>query len=252
MALKTDYKDDILDLTQNDNRRFELIENPDDTVSFSDVTVYEQEGDNFTSRDLNETNTVVNQHDDCLAVTDDGVTELIRFGVTANGEYGYKKVGADSVTPFKTKHTETYSVTSNGTKDMGEDHKYRYLDVNVPNTNTGTFTVTNQGVKDMGATNGYRYVNSNISFTNTPVTVQGSGDTQRYFTAEIGSHYIIYSKQNSLSSVTGGTIEYADSIGWSRDDSVHIVKATTTTITMTAGRDPSSWAMNAIVVNKLL
>ena len=73
---------------------------------------------------------------DSLEVTDSGTTANIRFGVDANGNYGYKKVGADTVTPFKTKHTETYSVTSNGTKDMGEDHKYRYVNANVAGVTT--------------------------------------------------------------------------------------------------------------------
>lgn len=53
MALRTDYKDDILDLTQNAQRKYRMISNSDGTVSFEDVTAYSQVGDSFGSADLN-------------------------------------------------------------------------------------------------------------------------------------------------------------------------------------------------------
>lgn len=54
MALRTDYKDDILDLTQNTQRKYRMITNADGTVSFEDVTVYSQVGDSFGASQLNE------------------------------------------------------------------------------------------------------------------------------------------------------------------------------------------------------
>ena len=54
MALRTDYKDDILDLTQNAQRKYRMITNDDGTVSFEDVTVYSQVGDSFGASQLNE------------------------------------------------------------------------------------------------------------------------------------------------------------------------------------------------------
>lgn len=53
MALKTNYKDDILDLTQNTQRKYRMITNDDDTVSFEDVTEYSQVGDSFGGADVN-------------------------------------------------------------------------------------------------------------------------------------------------------------------------------------------------------
>ena len=86
MALKTNYKDDILDLTQNDKRCFEEIQNQDGSKSFRDVTVYEQEGDNFGASDMNATNLVVNQLDDNLTASDN-----LKFQFTKSGnDYGYK------------------------------------------------------------------------------------------------------------------------------------------------------------------
>ena len=51
--LRTDYKDDILDLTQNTQRKYRMITNDDGTVSFEDVTAYSQVGDSFGAADVN-------------------------------------------------------------------------------------------------------------------------------------------------------------------------------------------------------
>lgn len=61
MALRTDYKDDILDLTQNTQRKYRMITNADGTVSFEDVTVYSQVGDSFGAFELNQIANVVNE-----------------------------------------------------------------------------------------------------------------------------------------------------------------------------------------------
>lgn len=59
MALKTDYKEDIL-ASNNTRRRYNMITNDDGTVSFEDVTEYEQTGDNFGAGDVNVTNNMIN------------------------------------------------------------------------------------------------------------------------------------------------------------------------------------------------
>lgn len=58
--LRTDYKDDILDLTQNTQRKYRMITNDDGTISFEDVTVYSQIGDSFGAAELNTIAEVVN------------------------------------------------------------------------------------------------------------------------------------------------------------------------------------------------
>ena len=58
--LRTNYKDDILDTSQNTKRKYDLIENQDGTYSLDDETVYTQEGDSFGASDINATNTAVN------------------------------------------------------------------------------------------------------------------------------------------------------------------------------------------------
>lgn len=51
--LRTDFKDDILDITENSQRKYRMITNDDGTVSFVDETVYTQVGDSFGAGDVN-------------------------------------------------------------------------------------------------------------------------------------------------------------------------------------------------------
>lgn len=50
---RTDYKDDVLDTSQNTSRKYEIVENSDGTVSLVDRTVYTQLGDEVTAAILN-------------------------------------------------------------------------------------------------------------------------------------------------------------------------------------------------------
>lgn len=55
--LKTNYVDDVLDTSKNTRRKYNMITNPDGTVSFEDVTAYKQVGDSYGSAILNAQNT---------------------------------------------------------------------------------------------------------------------------------------------------------------------------------------------------
>lgn len=119
-----------------------------------------------------------------------------QFGIDASGNYGYIKEGETTVSPFRTRHTETIKPTTRATVDMGLYHAIRYVDLsavpninsqtyaatarstsidmgaantiryvntsNVPNANSGTYNVTANGTFDMGATNANRYVSVNV------------------------------------------------------------------------------------------
>lgn len=67
-----------------------------------------------------------------------------KFGVDSNGNYGYIKAGADTVTPFKTVGTRSSNITANGTytasTDISKDG-YSSVTVAVPNS-VQTKTVT--------------------------------------------------------------------------------------------------------------
>lgn len=74
--LKTDYKDDILDTSQNTKRKYAMTENQDNTVSFDDETEYTQEGDSFGAQDINATNIQVNTNTGAIADINDNLTDL--------------------------------------------------------------------------------------------------------------------------------------------------------------------------------
>lgn len=56
MALKTNYKEDVF----VGNRKYQMTDNGDGTVSFTDVTAYSQVGDTFGASDINTTNGEIN------------------------------------------------------------------------------------------------------------------------------------------------------------------------------------------------
>lgn len=93
--LKTNYKDDVLDTSKNEKRKFRMIQNDDGTVSFDDATEYTQQGDAFGAADINATNAKINEQSQSLA------NGKIKFGIDSSGNYGYIKDGADTVIPFK-------------------------------------------------------------------------------------------------------------------------------------------------------
>lgn len=60
MALRTDYKDDVLNTALNTERQFSEVTNPNGTKSFRDVTEYTQVGDEFGAAMVNAQNAEIN------------------------------------------------------------------------------------------------------------------------------------------------------------------------------------------------
>lgn len=94
ITLKTDYKDDVLDTSVNTQRKYQMIQNEDGTVSFVDVTEYSQVGDSFGSADVN-----------AIAEAYNGLNsniENVKVYVGDDGKIHFTdRTGADSVLPFK-------------------------------------------------------------------------------------------------------------------------------------------------------
>lgn len=59
-VLPVNYQDDIIGADMGGKRRYNLINNPDGTVSLEDVTEYTQVGSDFGAKNINETNIAVN------------------------------------------------------------------------------------------------------------------------------------------------------------------------------------------------
>ena len=110
MALRTDYKDDILDTSANEKRKYNLITNSDGTVSFEDVTEYSQVGDSFGGADINRTNEAINRisyvevegillaGETEITLTDDVITTDSTFGNPFTTIWGVSPTEAPVVT----------------------------------------------------------------------------------------------------------------------------------------------------------
>lgn len=59
-TLPTNYKNDVMSASMNNLRRYSMIHNDDGTVSFVDVTAYEQIGSDFGAAEINAMNEAIN------------------------------------------------------------------------------------------------------------------------------------------------------------------------------------------------
>lgn len=97
--LKTNYKDDVLDTSKNEKRKFRMIQNDDGTVSFDDATEYTQQGDAFGAADINATNAKINEQSQSLT--------QIKTYVGEDGKLHFvDSTGADTVIPFNSGYKE--------------------------------------------------------------------------------------------------------------------------------------------------
>ena len=65
--LRTDFKDDVLNVTTNEKRKYRMINNADGTISFEDVTDYVQQGDTFGATEVNQ---IIEKVNSCLTRQD--------------------------------------------------------------------------------------------------------------------------------------------------------------------------------------
>ena len=85
--LKTDYRDDVLDVSANAKRIFNLVDQDGNVivanVSIQDITKYTQEGDTFGAADINATNEAVNGKLDGSSTVDPMLTTEEGFAADA-------------------------------------------------------------------------------------------------------------------------------------------------------------------------
>lgn len=109
--LRTDYKDEILDVSVNTQRKYRQVDNGDGTISFVDVTEYSQQGDPFGAGDINAITSNL--------TADNGESFNFAYNSETN-EYGYmaKVEGADTFFPFKS-GIEFVDFVNNNSKGVG-------------------------------------------------------------------------------------------------------------------------------------
>ena len=69
---------------------------------------------------------------------------------------------AQNIANIPNHNSGTYTVSDDGSYDMGEANTYRFVNVSTPNHNSGTYTVSDDGIFDMGEANSYRYVSVSV------------------------------------------------------------------------------------------
>lgn len=138
-VLPTNFMDDILNESMNGKRRWTITPNDDGTYTLEDATTYDQIGNTFGQAQVNEMNKAINESVDQARVIDDyktlaavnqngfvpgakPVAQLISdlgglvFAQDADGNWGYKAGGADTVIPFK--NGQAIKVTVEGKGDI--------------------------------------------------------------------------------------------------------------------------------------
>lgn len=200
--LATDYVDEVLSGT----RKFQMTENLDDTVSFTDVSTYTTEGSGYGASDLNTTNGTVNDVIDLAEACASNITALeasvsnilngtTQVPVATNARNANNATLADRATTADTATLATTATTAN-------------------TANTATTATTAQSVS-----NDFILTNKQaLSFTNNVCTISDSRITENsladvYFTSEC-----INSAQKA----------------------VITVETSTGKVTITAGRTPTS------------
>ena len=106
--LSTDFKDDVLDTVENENRKYQMTYNTDGTVSFTDVTKYSQNGSLFGAKEVNEEREVINQLNKRLSDTSyeiikssNGYVKKYKNGwfesfiqtITNNSDFAWNQIG---------------------------------------------------------------------------------------------------------------------------------------------------------------
>lgn len=108
MALKTDYKDDILEPSMNGKRRYKQTSNSDGSISLEDSTIYEQEGDNFGAAQFNAVCKAIND-------LDNGKVSKRILGVSAKETLTGEFLNAN---PIYTKMIEVGALPNNTVKTV--------------------------------------------------------------------------------------------------------------------------------------
>ncbi len=110
MALKTDYKNDILNVSVNTDRRFQQVDNGDGTLSFVDVTTYQTVGDVFGASDINSTNAQVNSNSSSISSNYSRISAVL--GDLAKYESGSYASRAYAVGDYVVRGNYLYRVTA--------------------------------------------------------------------------------------------------------------------------------------------
>lgn len=149
MALRTDYKDDILDISKNEKRKYNMITNSDGTVSFEDVTVYSQVGDTFGAADVNKITDALNNTEGSVRYNSE--TDMIQIKDAEGVWHDWARGGLKQldVTSIGTAYWNTVN-TSAFSVDGG------IINLQTPNTGSGSIRKAYAQTKETYSLSNYK------------------------------------------------------------------------------------------------
>ena len=203
ITLPTNYRDDILNSSAYGKRKYIMSYNQDGTVSFEDVTPYEQVGSDYGAGDINTTNEAVNESfdknklikdlDTINALTEEGYApdalafrELTESLTNENNEsfnFGYKdgvrgfftnpSRADDSFIPFSSGSIKEFAIAQRGYAGNGAVYNIGVYTINSIEVMQGNNTIVGEYIKVSNSTSNatftalkkgkYAHVNSNIT-----------------------------------------------------------------------------------------
>lgn len=113
--LRTNFQDDIINTEITDKRRYNLIQNADGTVSFEDVTTYDQVGSIYGAEEINTTNKTVNQLLDATSHVDntsDSEKRVLYAEESGTSEYASESGHASTADNATNANTSEESLSS--------------------------------------------------------------------------------------------------------------------------------------------
>ena len=236
MALKTDYKDAVLDVTENTERVFDILDSNGNVVvanvHLEEKTVYTERGDKYGAIQINEQNTFINGLEESFsqALTDlkaTAIAQAVGAAVSDTFAQVIAKLGAivnrGKVTQSLNTSTKSYTIPAGyhngqGTVSITTQEKtvtgsrsaqtvtpdsgkvLSKVTVNKYPDASGNYptsgNITSNGTFDMGASNNYRYVKVAVKPTVSGVSPTGEAS----FIATSGDTY-----HNGGAKITLGT-----------------------------------------------
>lgn len=121
MILPENYQNEILNAQMGNRRQYQMIENNNNTVSFIDVTVYDQEGSLFDADDINDITTQIN-----LNTSD--IAEIIAGGGGGGGGGGIAIIVTNALPTTNIMQNVIYLVPSEDPKTKNVKDEYINLD----------------------------------------------------------------------------------------------------------------------------
>lgn len=202
MALKTDYKDDVLDTSANTQRKYNMISNDDGTVSFEDVTVYLQEGDSFGAQEINQINEGLEELkksvSDGKAMVASAITEKLEVETATDASF---ETLANNILNSNSSNGITISLNGSGGHVKGA---YARNTLDLKNINTLNVNITQWSRSDCALTitdnSGTTLLNAN-SISNQAIDVSNISTIiiTIGYTGSSGSYELLYNADLTLS-----------------------------------------------------